>query len=120
MAVRTAKISDPVGLHLRAASRIVQVAKRFESEIRIAYGGDADELAPLGLAVTPDRYPGTGPLGGVLGLLEMQGGRNQGAARFLEEAVAEDLADSFLSDTGLTAGAHLNPQIGRPSCRERV
>jgi molybdopterin-guanine dinucleotide biosynthesis protein A len=36
----------------------------------IAYGGDPDELAPLGLTVVPDRYPGTGPLGGVLGLLE--------------------------------------------------
>ena len=37
----------------------------------LAYGGDPDELAPLGLAVVPDRYPGSGPLGGVLGVLEM-------------------------------------------------
>lgn len=36
----------------------------------VAYGGDPDELAPLGLDVRPDRYPATGPLGGVLGLLE--------------------------------------------------
>ena len=37
----------------------------------VAYGGDPDELAPLGLPVLPDRYPGTGPLGGVLGVLEL-------------------------------------------------
>ena len=36
----------------------------------VAYGGDPDELAPLGLAVLSDRHPGTGPLGGVLGALE--------------------------------------------------
>ncbi len=36
----------------------------------IGYGGDPDELAPLGLPVLPDRYPGSGPLGGVLGVLE--------------------------------------------------
>jgi molybdopterin-guanine dinucleotide biosynthesis protein A len=34
------------------------------------YGGDPDELASLAMAVLPDRYPGTGPLGGVLGVLE--------------------------------------------------
>jgi phosphocarrier protein len=57
MAVRTAKISDPVGLHLRAASRIVQVAKRFESEIRIAYGGvEINAKSILGLASLVARH----------------------------------------------------------------
>jgi molybdenum cofactor guanylyltransferase len=37
----------------------------------VAYGGDRDELAPLGLPVLPDRYPGSGPLGAVLGALEL-------------------------------------------------
>ena len=37
----------------------------------VAFGGDPDELAPLGVPVLPDRYPGTGPLGGVLGVLEL-------------------------------------------------
>jgi molybdopterin-guanine dinucleotide biosynthesis protein A len=54
----------------------------------LAYGGDPDELAPLGLAVTPDRYPGTGPLGGVLGLLEMLAVEHDDAVAF---AVACDL-----------------------------
>lgn len=57
MAVRTAKIADPVGLHLRAASRIVQVAKRFESEIRIAYGGvETNAKSILGLASLVARH----------------------------------------------------------------
>ncbi len=37
----------------------------------IGYGGDPDELASLGFPVSPDRYPGSGPLGGVLGVLEL-------------------------------------------------
>jgi molybdopterin-guanine dinucleotide biosynthesis protein A len=37
----------------------------------IAYGGDPVELEPLGIPVLPDRYPGSGPLGGVLGALEL-------------------------------------------------
>ena len=37
----------------------------------IASGGDPVELEPLGMPVLPDRYPGSGPLGGVLGALEL-------------------------------------------------
>jgi molybdopterin-guanine dinucleotide biosynthesis protein A len=37
----------------------------------VAYGGDPGELAVLDIPVLPDRYPGTGPLGGVLGALEL-------------------------------------------------
>jgi molybdopterin-guanine dinucleotide biosynthesis protein A len=37
----------------------------------IAYGGDPVELEPLGMPVLPDRHPGSGPLGGVLGALEL-------------------------------------------------
>jgi len=52
-----ARIGDPVGLHLRAASRIVQVAKRFQSEIRIAYGGvETNAKSILGLASLVVRY----------------------------------------------------------------
>ena len=57
MASRTARIGDPVGLHLRAASRIVQVAKRFESEIRISYDGvQTNAKSILGLASLVARY----------------------------------------------------------------
>jgi molybdopterin-guanine dinucleotide biosynthesis protein A len=37
----------------------------------IAYGGDPVVLEPLGIPVLPDRHPGSGPLGGVLGVLEL-------------------------------------------------
>ena len=37
----------------------------------IAYGGDPVALEPLALPVQPDAHPGTGPLGGVLGALEL-------------------------------------------------
>lgn len=57
MPVRIAKISDPVGLHLRAASRIVQVAKRYDSDIRITYGGvETNAKSILGLASLVARY----------------------------------------------------------------
>jgi molybdopterin-guanine dinucleotide biosynthesis protein A len=37
----------------------------------IAYGGDPVELEPLGMPVLADRHPRSGPLGGVLGALEL-------------------------------------------------
>lgn len=57
MPVRTAKIADPVGLHLRAASRIVQAAKAFDSDIFIAYDGvETNAKSILGLASLVVRY----------------------------------------------------------------
>jgi phosphocarrier protein HPr len=57
MASRVANISDPVGLHLRAASRIVQVAKGFESDIHIAYEGvETNAKSILGLASLVARF----------------------------------------------------------------
>lgn len=57
MATRTAHIGDPVGLHLRAASRIVQVAKKFESDIRISYDGvETNAKSILGLASLVARH----------------------------------------------------------------
>ncbi len=37
----------------------------------VAYGGDPVELETLDIPVLPDRHPGSGPLGGVLGVLEL-------------------------------------------------
>jgi phosphocarrier protein len=57
MALRTAHIGDPVGLHLRAASRIVQVAKQYECDIRIAYSGvETNAKSILGLASLVARH----------------------------------------------------------------
>ncbi len=57
MQTRQARIGDPVGLHLRAASRIVRAAKGFASEITIAYNGvQANAKSILGLASLVARY----------------------------------------------------------------
>lgn len=43
----------------------------------VAYGGDPESLTGLGMEVWPDRYPAAGPLGGVLGALELFGERDR-------------------------------------------
>jgi molybdopterin-guanine dinucleotide biosynthesis protein A len=43
----------------------------------VALGGDAVELAPLGLAVVPDRTPGAGPLAAIVTALEWAGDRHE-------------------------------------------
>ncbi len=53
------------------AARVAAALRAVGCSSVIAYGGDPDELAPLGLPVLADRYPGSGPLGGVLGVLEL-------------------------------------------------
>jgi len=53
------------------ASRVAAALRNAGCSSVLAYGGDPGELAPLGLPVHPDRYPGSGPLGGVLGVLEL-------------------------------------------------
>ncbi|HYN34297.1 MAG TPA: molybdenum cofactor guanylyltransferase [Ilumatobacteraceae bacterium] len=62
----------------------------------VLFGGDPNELAPLDRPVLPDRYPGEGPLGGILGVLELFGPQ---ATDLL--IVACDLAN--LSSTDLVA-----------------
>jgi molybdenum cofactor guanylyltransferase len=52
----------------------------------VACGGDHAELAPLGLPVLPDRHPGSGPLGAVLGVLEQLDRREAGMADMAEVA----------------------------------
>ncbi len=57
MPQRTARVGDPVGLHLRAASRIVQLAKQFDCEIHIEYeGAQANAKSILGLASLVARH----------------------------------------------------------------
>jgi phosphocarrier protein len=46
-----AKVSDPVGFHLRAAGRIVKLTKTFTSEVTIRYNGrSANAKSIMGLA----------------------------------------------------------------------
>ena len=47
----TATVADPVGFHLRAASRIVKLTKTFASEVTIRYNGrTANAKSIMGLA----------------------------------------------------------------------
>ncbi len=44
-------VSDPVGFHLRAAGRIVKVAKQFDSEVMVRFKGRvANAKSIMGLA----------------------------------------------------------------------
>nr|MEE4267337.1 HPr family phosphocarrier protein [Candidatus Krumholzibacteria bacterium] len=51
MKTAQAKVSDPVGFHLRAAGRIVKLTKTFTSEVTIRYNGrSANAKSIMGLA----------------------------------------------------------------------
>lgn len=53
------------------ADRVADALRHAGCAPVVAYGGDPIELSPLGMRVVPDRYPQSGPVGGVLGLLEL-------------------------------------------------
>ena len=76
----------------------VATALRDAGCVRVfAYGGDPDRLAPLGLAVLPDRHPGTGPLGAVLGLLALFAQGHSDAAVFVAACDLPSLTGSVLA-----------------------
>jgi molybdopterin-guanine dinucleotide biosynthesis protein A len=52
------------------ASRVAAALRSVGCSTVVAVGGDADELAPLGLDLVPDVVAGEGPLSGVLAVLE--------------------------------------------------
>lgn len=66
----------------------------------VLYGGDPVELASLGRPVLPDAHPGHGPLGGILGVLELFVDRHADVL-----VVACDLAHLDASDLGLLIAA---------------
>jgi molybdopterin-guanine dinucleotide biosynthesis protein A len=66
-----------------------------------ALGGDPDELAPLGLDVIPDRWPGEGPLAGIICALESAQSDGQSDVIVL----ACDLPDIGSSDLRLLVDA---------------
>jgi molybdopterin-guanine dinucleotide biosynthesis protein A len=76
------------------AQRVADALADAGCESVVLFGGDPIELAPLDRPVLPDQYPGEGPLGGILGVLELFA---QQAADLL--IVACDLAN--LSSTDL-------------------
>lgn len=75
---RTKALIDIDGVAM--ATRVADALRSAGCVSVVGYGGDPDELAPLGLPVLPDRYPGSGPLGGVLGVLELFESHERGQA----------------------------------------
>lgn len=57
MTSATARVSDPVGFHLRAAGRIVKLTKSFASEVTIRFEGRvANAKSIMGLASLAAEY----------------------------------------------------------------
>lgn len=51
MKITSATVSDPVGFHLRAAGRIVKLAKTFQSDVTVRFNGRiANAKSIMGLA----------------------------------------------------------------------
>lgn len=51
------------------ADRVLDAARALGADPVVILGGDASELVVLSAPVIPDRYPGEGPVAGVLGAL---------------------------------------------------
>ncbi len=77
----------------------------------LAYGGDPTELADLGLTVMPDRYPGTGPLGGVLGVLELLVDEPAGARAFVVACDLPSLRGCDLAPLVAAADRHVDADV---------
>lgn len=54
----------------RMADRVLDAARSVGADPVVVLGGDRTELAVLSAPVVPDRYPGEGPVAGVLGALQ--------------------------------------------------
>ena len=55
------------------ADRVLTALRSVGADPVVVYGGDGAELAELSAPVVPDAFPGRGPVGGVLGVLEHLG-----------------------------------------------
>jgi molybdopterin-guanine dinucleotide biosynthesis protein A len=78
------------------ATRVATALTTAGCESVVLYGGNPDELAILGRPVLRDAHPGQGPLGGILGVLELFADRDADVL-----VVACDLAHLDPSDLGL-------------------
>ena len=76
--------------------RVIDALRGVGADPVILVGGNADELAPLGAPVIADRYPGEGPVGGVLtGLDHVAGLDSVDAALILSCDLAGVTADAL-------------------------
>ncbi len=104
-------------------ARVAQALRDAGCSQVFACGGDPEELAPLGLDVMRDRYPATGPLGGVLGLLESLAARAPDAEVIvaacdlpsLRGEVLRSLVDALRADAAIDGAVARTSQI-EPTC----
>lgn len=79
----TQKIKDPLGLHARLASRVIEVAKKYPCKVRVCFGGSAadaqDLLQLMGLDVRQ----------GDQVRVEAQGADEEAAAQEVAQALGE-------------------------------
>jgi molybdopterin-guanine dinucleotide biosynthesis protein A len=80
----------------------------------VACGGDHAELAPLGLPVLPDRHPGSGPLGAVLGVLEQLDRQEAEEAGMAEVAGVFVVACDLPALTGDSLADMVRAALDRP------
>lgn len=87
MKTATARVSDPVGFHLRAAGRIVKLTKTFASEVTIRYNGRiANAKSIMGLASLAAEF-GSGVV------LEVSGADEEAALARLIRLIEVELAE---------------------------
>jgi phosphocarrier protein HPr len=85
--IAKAKVSDPVGFHLRAAGRIVKLTKNYRSEVTIRYNGrSANAKSIMGLASLAAEC-------GSLVELEVDGPDEQDAIAAVTHLIEVDLAE---------------------------
>jgi len=83
----TAVVSDPVGFHLRAAGRIVKVAKQYSAEVMVVFNGRvANAKSIMGLASLAAGY-------GCSVDLEADGSDENEALASLVKLIEVDLAE---------------------------
>jgi molybdopterin-guanine dinucleotide biosynthesis protein A len=76
------------------ADRVIDALRAVGAEPVVLVGGDADELVALSAPVVTDRYPGEGPVGGVLsGLDHLAGSGAVDAALILSCDLADVSSD---------------------------
>ncbi len=81
MTSATARVSDPVGFHLRAAGRIVKLTKSFASEVTIRFEGRvANAKSIMGLASLAAEY-------GTVVLVEAEGPDEAAALAALQHLI---------------------------------
>jgi molybdopterin-guanine dinucleotide biosynthesis protein A len=99
------------------ARRVADAALAAGAHPVVAVGGDVDGLAAAGLDVVPDRWPGEGPLGGLLSAAGHLAGRHLLVLAcdlpMLDAATVQLVLDAPAADVALAVGDRPEPLCSR-------